>query len=165
MLLIFSPLVSLISSRFCQLSSRKTSPACHEPQLARCHVGLRVLLPAPAPGAASPFPELLLLALGAPPAASQSLFQDESLPGEPGDAAKVGWWICPLGTALFWSHHRAGCPRISLVLQRRSGRLWEGLWDGGREWGWVILWPQGNEGRAALPGQEGERIPSGITEI
>lgn len=42
---------TLISTRFCQLSSRKTTPPCHEPQLARCHVGLRLLLPGPAPGA------------------------------------------------------------------------------------------------------------------
>lgn len=120
MLLICSPLVLLISSRFCQLSSRKITLPCHEPQLVQCHVGLWVLLPGPAPGAA----ELLLLAPGAAPAASQSIFPA----GDPGDAAAAGygWWICPLTApgdsfVLFWSQNLLGTAEEIRSSRRDSG--------------------------------------------
>lgn len=141
MLLICSPLVLLISTRFCQLSSRKITLPCHEPQLVQCHVGLRVLLPGPAPGAT----KLLLLALGAAPAASQSIFPA----GHPGDAAGGGQWICPL-TA----------PGDGFVLGTPSCRVSQNLPGTAEEiseapagtLGWVILCPGCEEGLAALPG-------------
>lgn len=37
--------------------------------------------------------------------------------------------LLPLGTVLFRSHHGAGCPKISLVVQRGPERLQEGRWD------------------------------------